>query len=160
MCTLNGYVSIPQVACRLIMCKCALEYWILAFTFWVSSFWQSPPHKAWAPSVVYVPPHFTQAFPGSFFATHYLLRLSSDIMDSLGTVLAPALSTDREQQQQEQHILPSASAKAAPAQHREHHCSICGAAQAHTGTHAHITHAHTHKNTHTYTHTYTHTHAH
>jgi hypothetical protein len=48
------------------------------------------------------------------------------------TMLAPALSTDREQQQQ--HILTPASAKDALAQHHAHHFSICGATRhTHTG---------------------------
>jgi hypothetical protein len=58
-------------------------------------------------------------------ATHCVLKQSSDIM--AGTVLAPALSTDREQQQQ--HILTLALEKATPAQRHAHHCSICGAAR-------------------------------
>ena len=36
------------------------------------------------------------------FAAHYVLKQSSDIVTSPGTMLAPALSTDREQQQQQQ----------------------------------------------------------
>ena len=113
-------------------------------------------------------------------AVHCVLKQSSDILASPGTMLAPALSTDREEQQQ--HILTPASAKAAPAQCHAHHCSICGAVrhtQACLHTRAHMcthTHAHayaqTHRHTraHTYTrtnaqaharaHTHTHTHAH
>jgi len=96
---------------------------------------------------------------------------SSDILPSPNTMLAPALSTDREQQQQ--HFLAPASAKAAHA----HHCSICGAVRhthkgvpaprthvhAHTRTHACArmrTHAHTHTRTHAHMHTCTHTHEH
>ena len=117
-------------------------------------------------------------------AAHCALKQSSDILASPGTMLASALTTDREQQ--EQHILTPASAKAAPAQCHAHHCSICGAArhtQAHThacvhtykykraqlltGAHTHV-HMHTHKYTraHTYkrpntqAHTRAHTHAH
>ena len=101
-----------------------------------------------------------------------------------GTILAPALSIDREKQQQ--HILMPASAKATPAQRHAHHCSICGPQHRHTGvpahtrthTHAHAhthtntnarahihthkhtgTHARAHTHTHTHIHTYTHTHA-
>jgi hypothetical protein len=92
-------------------------------------------------------------------AAHCVLKQNSDIMASLGTMLAPALSTDREEQQQ--HILALASAKAIPAQRHAHHCSICGAARdTHTHrracTHAHMcthTHAHTHAHTHTNTNT-------
>jgi len=79
-----------------------------------------------------------------------VLKQSSDIVASSGTMLAPALSKDREQQQQ--HILTPALAKAAPAQRHAHHCSICGAVRhthAHTPTRAHT---HTHANTHTHTH--------
>ena len=47
-------------------------------------------------------------------AAHFLLKQSSDIVFSPGTMLAPALSTDREQQHQ--HILTPTSVKAAPAQ--------------------------------------------
>ena len=83
-------------------------------------------------------------------------------------MLAPALSTDRDQQQQ--HILMPASAKATPAQRHAHHCSICGPQHRHTGKPAHTrTHVHAHTRTHasarahTYkhkrAHTYTHTHA-
>jgi hypothetical protein len=95
-----------------------------------------------------------------------------DILASPGTMLAHVLSTDREQQQQ-QHILTLASAKATPAQHHVHHCSICGAARhthtdvpAHTRTHTHTcarTHMHVHARKHTntnarvYTHGCTHT---
>jgi hypothetical protein len=65
-------------------------------------------------------------------AVHCVLKQSSDIMASPGTTLAAALSTDKEQQQQ--HILTPASAKAAPAQRHAHHCSICGAVRhTHTG---------------------------
>ena len=54
------------------------------------------------------------------------------IVASPGTKLAPALSTDGDQQQQ--HILTPASAKDALAQHHVHHCSVCGAARhTHTG---------------------------
>ena len=70
-------------------------------------------------------------------------KLSSDIVASPGTMLAPALSTDREQQKQ--HILTPVSAKATPAQRHAHHCSICGAAR-HTQACLHtrtLVHAHT-----------------
>jgi len=40
-------------------------------------------------------------------------------------MLAPTLSTDREQQQQ--HNFTPASAKDALVQHHAHHCSVCGA---------------------------------
>jgi hypothetical protein len=97
-------------------------------------------------------------------AAHYMLKQSSDIVARPGTMLTPALSTDREQQQQ--HILTPASAKAAPALRHAHHCSVCGVArhtQTHTYTHAHA-HAHTHTQTrariHTGAHTHRHTHKH
>jgi hypothetical protein len=78
-----------------------------------------------------------------------------DILASPGTMLAHVLSTDREQQQQ-QHILTLASAKATPAQHHVHHCSICGAAR-HTQTCLHTrTHVHVHTRTHACAHTCTH----
>jgi len=65
-------------------------------------------------------------------ATYCVLNQSSDIVASPGTMLAPALSTDREQQQQ--HIPTPASAKDALAQQHAHHCSVCGAARhTHTG---------------------------
>jgi len=67
---------------------------------------------------------------------------------------APALLTDREQQQQ--HIFMPASAKAAPAQRHAHHCSICGAVR-HTHTERHM---HTHVHTHIYAHTHAHAHTH
>ena len=41
-------------------------------------------------------------------AAHYMLMRCSDIVASPGTMLAPAFSTDREQQQQQQHILTPA----------------------------------------------------
>jgi hypothetical protein len=93
---------------------------------------------------------------------------SSDIVASSGTMLAPALSTDGEQEQQ--HILTPASAKTAPAQRHAHHCSICGAvrhthiqtqtrARIHTGAHTHI-HMYTHKHTDTRARTHTHTQTH
>ena len=63
-----------------------------------------------------------------------------NIVASPGTMLAPALSTDREQQQQ--YIPTPASAKDALAQHHAHHCSVCGAAR-HTHRHTHMC-AHTH----------------
>ena len=96
-------------------------------------------------------------------AVYCELKQSSDIVASPGTMLAPALSTDREQQQ---HILTPASAKAATAQRHAHHCSICGAVKhTHTYTHAHTltrmrmrTHIHTHK--HTGTHACAHTRVH
>ena len=81
-------------------------------------------------------------------------------MASPGTVLAPALSTDREQQKQ--HILTPASVKDALAQHHANHYSVFGAArhthiQASTRIRAHIrTPAHTHTHAHNYTHTNTH----
>ena len=89
------------------------------------------------------------------------VRTSLDIVASPGTMLAPALSTDREQQQQ-QHILVPASAKDALAQHHANHYSVFGAArhthiQASTRIRAHIrTPAHTHTHAHNYTHTNTH----
>ena len=65
-------------------------------------------------------------------AAHCVLKQSSDIVASPGTMLAPALSTDREQQKQ--HILTPASAKDALAQHHTHYCSVCGAERhTHTG---------------------------
>ena len=77
-------------------------------------------------------------------------------------LLAPSLSTDREQQQQ--HILTPAPAKAALAQHPAHHWSICGAAR-HTHRHAHAcARTHTHTNTHVHANrnrrAHAHTHAH
>ena len=61
-----------------------------------------------------------------------VLKQSSDIVASPGTMLAPAFSTDRELQQQ--HILTPALAKDTLAQHHAHHCSVCGAARhTHTG---------------------------
>jgi hypothetical protein len=70
-------------------------------------------------------------------------------------------------EQQQQHILTPASAKAAPAQRRARHCSVCGAARhthAHTYTHIHshaCARAHTYKHKrarmHTRAHTYTRT---
>ena len=77
-------------------------------------------------------------------AAHFVLKLSS-YGGQLGTMLAPALLTDREQQQQ--HVLTPESAKDAPVQ-RHAHCSVCGAAR------------HTHRRTHTHTHTHTHIHTH
>ena len=74
-------------------------------------------------------------------AAHCVLKQSSDIAASPGTMLAPALLAKREQQQQ--HFLTPASAKAAPAQCHAHHCSICGAVR------------HTHRGEHTHTHTHT-----
>jgi len=78
-------------------------------------------------------------------AVHCVLKQNSDILASPGNMLAPALSTDREQQQQ--HILTPASAQC-----HAHHCSICGAVRhtrrdtcTHTRTHTHtLTHMHTH----------------
>ena len=73
---------------------------------------------------------------------------------SPGTMLAPALSLDREQQKQR--ILTPVSAKATPAQRHVHHCSICGTARhTHTGMPAHThtcarTHTHTRMRTRTY----------
>ena len=90
-------------------------------------------------------------------AAHCLLKQSLDIVASPGTMLAPALSTDREQQQQ-QHILVPASAKDALAQHHAHHCSVCGAARHTHQASTHIrAHTHTYAYTHTHAHTYTHT---
>ena len=83
-------------------------------------------------------------------AAHCALKQSSDILASPGTMLAPALSTDREQQWQ--HILTPISAKAILAQRHVHRCSICEAAR-HTHRRA-CTHAHTH--THVHSHTRTH----
>ena len=96
-------------------------------------------------------------------AAHYMLKQSSDIVARPGTMLTPALSTDREQQQQ--HILTPASAQAAPAQRHAHHCSICGAARhthtrAHTRAHAQTVCTHTHTHTHVHTHAHAHTHTH
>jgi len=84
------------------------------------------------------------------------------------------LSTDREQQQQ--HILMPAAARAAPAQLHAHYCSICGAARhnhrethAHTRTHAHTyihphacacAHTYKHKRVRVYTQAHTHIHMH
>jgi hypothetical protein len=87
-------------------------------------------------------------------AAHCVLKQSSDIVAIPSTMLAPALSTDREEQQQ--HILTIASAKATPAQYHAHHHSIRGAAR-HTHMRA-CTHVHTYA--HTCTHTHVHTHAH
>jgi len=86
-------------------------------------------------------------------AAHCALKQSSDIVASPGTMLAPALLTDREQQQQ--HILKPASANDALAQHHAHHCSVRGATRhtyrlARTHTHTHI---HTHKHTYIHIHT-------
>ena len=83
-------------------------------------------------------------------ATHCVFKRGSNIVASPGTMLAPALLTDTEQQQQ--HILTPASAKAAPAQRHVRHCSICGAAW--------HTHAHTHERTHIQTQTRTNTRRH
>jgi hypothetical protein len=85
-------------------------------------------------------------------AVHCVSKQNSDIVASPGTMLAPALSTDREEQQQ--HVLTPASAKATPAHRHAHHCSICGAAR-HTSrracTHALMcTHTHTLTRTHAY----------
>jgi len=63
---------------------------------------------------------------------------------------------NRDKEQQNQHILAPASAKATPAQHHVHHCSICGAAR-HTQTCLHTrTHVHVHTRTHACAHTCTH----
>jgi len=82
----------------------------------------------------------------------------------------PILLTDREQQQQQQHILTPASAKPVPAQRHVHHFSVCEAARhthalthmracAHKHTRTHMgKHSYTH--VHTYTHIHTHAHAH
>ena len=80
------------------------------------------------------------------------VRTSLDIVASPGTMLAPALSTDRKQQQQ--HVLMPASAK--DAQHHAHHCCVCEAAR---HTHQASTHirAHTRTHTHTRMRTYTNT---
>ena len=92
-------------------------------------------------------------------AAYCALKQSSDILASPGTMLAPALSTHREQQKQ--HILMLVSAKATTAQRHAHHCSICGAARhtqacLHTRTHVHAhTHAHAHTHTNTNTRVYT-----
>jgi len=91
-------------------------------------------------------------------AAHYMLKQSSDIVARPGTMLTPALSTDREQQQQ--HILTPASAKAAPAQRGastplQHLWGSKAHAQRNTCTHKHT---HTHTHTHTYTHAHAHTH--
>ena len=92
---------------------------------------------------------------------HTVLKQSSDILASPGTMLAPALSTHREQQKQ--HILMLVSAKATTAQRHAHHCSICGAARhtqacLHTRTHVHA-HAHTRTHACARAHTYLHKHA-
>ena len=84
-------------------------------------------------------------------AAHCVLKQSSGIMAIPGTWLVPALSTDREQQQQ--HILMPASAKAAPAQR---HASAASVWQ--QGTHIRL--ARTYAHTHTHTYTYTHARAH
>jgi len=86
---------------------------------------------------------------------HCVLKQSSDIVASPGTMLAPALSTDREQQQQ--HILKPASAKDALAQHHARHCSVCEAAR---HTHQGSTHIRAHTRTHTQTHAHAHIHTH
>ena len=91
-------------------------------------------------------------------AAYCALKQSSDILASPGTMLAPALSTHREQQKQ--HILMLVSAKATTAQRHAHHCSICGAARhtqacLHTRTHVHA-HAHTRTHACARTHTYKH----
>ena len=89
---------------------------------------------------------------------HCVLKQSSDIVASPGTMLAPALLTDREQQWQ--HILTLASAKAALALHHAHNCSICGAAR-HTHTHTGVpTHTRTHVHALTRTHACAHTYSH
>ena len=98
-------------------------------------------------------------------AAHCVLKQSSDIVASPGTMLAPALLTDREQQQQ--HVLTPASAKAAPAQRHAHTPlqHLCGS-KAHTCTHTTRAHTytlacmltHTHMRTHTHTHARTHAH--
>ena len=82
-------------------------------------------------------------------AAHCVLKQILDTVASPGTMLAPALSSDRELQQQ--YILTPDSAKDALAQHHAHHCSVCGQ----QGTHIQ---ASTHICTHTYTYTYTHAH--
>ena len=75
-------------------------------------------------------------------AAHCVLKQGSDIVASTGTMLAPVLLADREQQQQ--HILTPASANDAPAQRHTHQCSKCEAAR-HTRTHTHtLTHAYAH----------------
>ena len=112
---------------------------------------------------------------------HTVLKQSPDMVASPGTVLAPALATDREQQQQ--HILTPKSAKAAPAQRHAHYCSahshtcahtykhrrMCEYTQAriHTRVHTYTrtntqahTHTHTYARIHPRTHTHTHTHTH
>ena len=96
---------------------------------------------------------------------HCVLKQSSDIVPSPGNMLAPAFSTDREQQQQQQHILTPASAEAAPAKRHAHHCSTHSHACKHTYTDARANthrraHIHTHKHTCTHTRAQTHTHTH
>ena len=79
-----------------------------------------------------------------------VLKQISDNVASPGTMLTPALSADREQQQQ--HILTPASVKAAPAQHQAHHRSMLWGSKAHTQ-------AHTHRHTHTHAYALTNTNA-
>jgi hypothetical protein len=90
-----------------------------------------------------------------------VLKQSSDIVASPGTMLVPAF-LDREQQQQQQHILTPESVKDAPAQRHAHCCSVCGAAR-HTHRRAR-THTYTwtcaNTQTHAFTHTHKHTHTH
>ena len=88
-------------------------------------------------------------------AAHCVLKQSSDIVASLGTMLALALLKDREQQQQ--HIFTPALAKDALAQHHARHCSVCGGSKAHTYRLAR-TYAHTHAHKHIHTRMRTHTH--
>ena len=99
-------------------------------------------------------------------AAHCVLKQSSDIVASPGTMLAPALSTDREQQQQ--HI-PHACFSKGCSSTASCYCSICGAARhTHRHTHAHTTRTHTNTNareylqarTRTFTCTRPNTHAH
>ena len=87
-----------------------------------------------------------------------VLKQCSYTVASPGTMLAPALSTDREQQQQ--HILTPASAKPAP-ELRHAHQHLWGSkahTQAHTRTHNANAHMHTHQHTRVHTHTHTHKH--
>ena len=93
-------------------------------------------------------------------AAHCVLKQSSDILASLGFMLAPALSTDRQETAEAAH--PQACfRKGYSSIYHAHHCSICGAARhtqacLHTRTHVHAhTHAHAHTHTNTNTRVYT-----
>ena len=90
-------------------------------------------------------------------AVHCVSKQNSDIVASPGTMLAPALSTDREEQQQ--HVLTPASAKPAPAQRHSHRTlqQLWGSkAQSRAYTHV-CAHTHIHKDGHACTRMHTHT---